>query len=111
MPFRALKAFAATFAYLSQHWPTLLKSMWLPALFVAGLQLYAAPGLLSAFAGLALLGPNPEPDKAAAAISGLGGSVIWFVVAGFLFFPMLTVASLRHIVRGEEPRLPFYFAF
>jgi hypothetical protein len=111
MNFRARKAFAATFAYLSRHWLTLLKAMWLPALFVAGLQLYAAPALFTAFAELALLGPNPEPEKAAAAMSGLGGSIIWFIVAGFIFFPMLTVASLKHIMRGEEQRLPFYVAY
>lgn len=111
MTFRAPKAFAATFAYLAQHWPTLLKAMWLPALLVAGLQLYAAPPLFTAFAEMALLGPNPEPEKATAAMSGLGGSLIWYVVAGFIFFPMLTVASLKHIMRGEEQRLPFYFAY
>jgi hypothetical protein len=111
MNFRARKAFAATFAYLSQHWLALLKAMWLPALFVAGLQLYAAPAFFTAFAELALLGPNPEPEKAAAAMSGLGGSIIWFIVAGFIFFPMLTVASLKHIMRGEEQRLPFYVAY
>ncbi|MDZ7629286.1 MAG: hypothetical protein U5J99_12880 [Parvularculaceae bacterium] len=106
-----LKAFAATFAYLAEHWLMLLKAMWLPALIITALQLYAAPGLFNGVAELALLGPNPEPEKAAAAMSGLGGSFIWYIVAGFIFFPMLTVASLKHIVRGEEQGLPFYFAY
>lgn len=111
MNFRVFKAFAATFAYLAEHRLMLIKAMWLPAAAITALQLYAAPALFNGLAELALLGPNPQPEKAAAAMSGLGGSIIWFVVAGFIFFPMLTVASLKHIVRGEEQRLPFYFAY
>lgn len=111
MRFRTLKAFAATFAYLAAHWPLLLKAMWLPALILAGLQIYAAPSLFSSMAEFVLLGPNPDPEAAAAAFSRLGGAMIFYFVAGFIFFPMLTVASLRHIIRGEERRLPFYFSY
>lgn len=111
MNFRVLKAFAATFAYLSRHWPVLLKAMWLPAVAITALQLYAAPTLFNGLAGMILLGPNPAPEAAAAAFSTFGGSLIWYVVAGFIFFPMLTVASLRHIISGEEPRASFYFNY
>lgn len=111
MNFRILKAFAATFAYLGRHWPVLLKAMWLPASAITALQLYAAPTLFNGLAGMILLGPNPAQEAAAAAFATFGGSLIWFVVAGFIFFPMLTVASLRHIISGEEPRAPFYFNF
>ncbi len=111
MGFRAFKAFAATFAYLAEHWLLLLKAMWAPALILTGLQLYAAPGLFSALSEFATLGPNPEPEAAAAAFSRLGAAGVFYLLAGLIFFPMLTVASLRHIVRGEEPRLPFHFAY
>jgi len=111
MGFRVFKALAATFAYLAAHWLLLLKAMWLPALAVTGLQLYAAPGLFGALAEFALLGPNPAPEAAAAAFSRLGAAGVFYLIAGLIFFPMLTVASLRHIVRGEAPRLPFYFAY
>ncbi len=111
MTFGILKAFAATFAYLAQHAVLLLKAMWLPALVLAGLQLYAAPALLGAIAELAVLGPNPDPEAAAAAASRLGGSGAYYLLAGVVFFPMLTVASLLHIMRGEEARLPVYFNF
>jgi hypothetical protein len=111
MRFSVLKAFAATFAYLARHWLLLLKAMWLPALLVAGLQLYAAPALLGAMAEFVLLGPNPDPEVAAAAFSHLAGAMIFYLLAGFVFFPMLAVASLRHIIRGEETRLPFYFNY
>jgi hypothetical protein len=111
MNFRVFKAFAATFAYLAGHWPLLLKAMWLPALIITGLQLYAAPSLFNGLAELALLGPNPAPEAATAAFRTFGGSLIWYVVAGFIFFPMLTVASLRHIIRGEDLRAPFYLNY
>jgi hypothetical protein len=111
MRFRVLKAFAATFAYLSQHWLTVLKAMWLPAIVIAGLQIYAAPALLSSMAGFATLGPNPDPETAAAALSRLGGALIFYLIAGLIFFPMLTVASLNHIIRGEDHRLPFYLNY
>lgn len=111
MRFSVSKAFAATFAYLSQHWLLLLKAMWLPGLIVAGLQLYAAPTLLAAMAEFALMGPNPDPETATAAFSRLGGALIFYFIAGFIFFPMLTVACLRHIVRGDDLRLPFYFNY
>lgn len=111
MGFRVIKAVAATFAYLSQHGLTLLRAMWLPGLIVAGLQLYAAPSLFASMAEFTRLGPNPDPAAAAAAFTRLGGSVIFYLIAGLIFFPMLTVASLKHIVRGEEQRLPFYFNY
>lgn len=111
MKFRILKAFAATFAYLAGHWVLLLKAMWLPALIITGLQLYAAPSLFNGLAEMILLGPNPAPEAAAAAFSSLGGSLIWYVVAGLIFFPMMTVASLRHVIRGEGQQAPFYFNF
>ncbi len=111
MNFRILKAFAATFAYLAGHWPLLLKAMWLPALIMAALQLYAAPRLFSGLADMILLGPNPAPEAATAAFASFGGSLIWYLVSGFIFFPMLTVASLRHIIRGEEPSAPFHLSY
>jgi hypothetical protein len=111
MNFRILKAFAATFAYLAGHWPLLLKAMWLPALIMTGLQLYAAPKLFAGLGGMILLGPNPAPEAATAAFASFGGSLIWYVVSGFIFFPMLTVASLRHIISGEEQAAPFYLNY
>jgi len=111
MNFRVFKALAATAAYLGRHWPLLLRAMWLPALIITGLQLYAAPTLFNGLAEMVLLGPNPAPEAAAAAFATFGGSLVWYVVAGFIFFPMLTVASLRHIISGEEPRTPFYLNF
>ncbi len=111
MNFRILKAFAATFAYLAGHWPLLLKAMWLPALAMAALQLYAAPKLFAGLADMILLGPNPAPEAATAAFASFGGSLIWYVVSGFIFFPMVTVASLRHIIRGEAQTAPFYFNY
>jgi hypothetical protein len=111
MQFRILKAFAATFAYLAGHWPLLLKAMWLPALIMTGLQLYAAPKLFTGLAEMLLLGPNPAPEAATAAFAAFGGSLVYYVVSGFIFFPMLTVASLRHIIRGEEQAAPFYLNY
>lgn len=111
MNFRILKSLAATFAYLAGHWPLLLKAMWLPALAMVALQLYAAPQLFTGLAEMILLGPNPAPEKATAAFASLGGALIWYVVSGFIFFPMLTVASLRHIIRGEEQAAPFYLNY
>lgn len=111
MNFRILKAFAATFAYLAGHWPQLLKAMWLPALAMVALQLFAAPQLFAGLAEMILLGPNPAPEAATAAFASFGGSLVYYVVSGFIFFPMLTVASLRHIIRGEEQTAPFYLNY
>lgn len=111
MRFPVLKAFGATFAYLARHAFDLLKALWLPTALVTALQCYALPPLFSSLASLVALGENPEPSEAAAVLGEMGKWMLILLAGSALLFPMMTVASLAHIVRGDERRTPFYFQY
>lgn len=111
MRFPVLKAFSATFAYLARHAIDLLKALWLPAVLIVALQLYALPPLFSSLASMVALGEHPEPSEAAAVLGQIGKWTLILLAGSALLFPMMTVASLIHIVRGDERRAPFYFQY
>jgi hypothetical protein len=111
MRFPVFKAFSATIAYLARHWPDLLRALWLPALLLVALQLYAMPPLFAAISAMIGLGDNPEPAEAAAAIGELAKWLFVLTAGSAIAFPMLTVASLAHVIRGDTNRLPFYFRY
>ena len=111
MAFPVMKAFRTTLAYLQQHAPDLLKALWLPAVLLVALQFYAISPLFTAMAAILELGDNPDPAEAAAF---LGEFVKWgalLTLGSAIVIPMMTVASLRHIVRGETQREFFYLRY
>ena len=108
MKLPVLKAFGATLAYLARHAPTLFAAMWLPALMLIAGSAYAMPQYMESMMEFSNADPAagipsfpPEFFRSMGIMMG----------AGALFYPMLTVASLRHLVRGDELKAPFYFSF
>ncbi|HNS85906.1 MAG TPA: hypothetical protein PKH09_03315 [Parvularculaceae bacterium] len=111
MAFPVIKAFKTTFAYLQSRAVELLKALWLPVALLVALQIYAAPPFFDAMIKILELGPEPDPAEAGA---HLGAFMKWggFLVLGSaLLMPMATVASLRHIVRGDDLGGFFYFQY
>lgn len=111
MFFPVRTAWSATLAYLARHAVGLLKALWLPALLLTVLQMWAAGPLLTAFARLLDLGPNPAPAEAMATLGAIGKWMLVVMAGGALLYPMLAVASLRHLVRGDPMPAPFYFRY
>lgn len=108
MKLPVFKAFGATIAYLVRHAPTLLAAMWVPALLLIAGTAYAMPQYVESV--LAISSADPEagiPSFPPEFIRSMG----IMMGAGALFYPMLTVASLRHLVRGDELKAPFYLSF
>lgn len=111
MKFPVFKAFSATLAYLARHAIDLLKALWLPTLLLTALQFYALAPMFGAMSSLVALGDNPDPTEAVALFGDFAkwGGVL--MVGTAIVMPMMTVASLTHLLRGEEIRLPFYFRY
>jgi len=108
MKLPVLKAFGATLAYLVKHAPTLFAAMWLPALLLIAGTAYAMPQYMESMMAFS----NADP---AAGIPSFPPeffrSMGIMLGASVLFYPMLTVASLRHLVRGDDLKAPFYLGF
>lgn len=111
MKFPVIKAVGATFAYLGRHAVDLAKALWLPSALLVALQLYATAPLFEAMAALISLGEHPEPTEAAAALGGLGKWALVMMAGSAIAYPMMTSASLIHIVRGETLKAPFYLRY
>ena len=111
MKFAVMTAFSATFAYLARHAVDLLKALWLPTALTVALQLYAIGPLMMALAGLLALGDNPDPAAALAASAGVGKWALILTVGYALLYPMMTAASLVHLVRGDQVKAPVYLRF
>jgi hypothetical protein len=111
MQFPALKAFAATFAYLSSHAFYLAKALWLPAALLTAAMAYALPSLFEAMSVMIGIEQDADPQEAMAAIGALSSPLLIVLLASALFQPMLIVASLKHLIRGEKIKAPFYIGF
>lgn len=111
MKFPVIKAFGATFAYLAQHAVDLVKALWLPVALLVGLQFYAMTPLFEAISSVIALGDNPDPAEAAPLLGELGKWGLVLTAGSAVAYPMMTVASLRHVVRGDELKTPFYLRY
>lgn len=108
MKFPVFKAFGATLAYLGRHGLDLFKAMWAPALLLMAAMAYAMPQYMETAMTFSEIEPGagvpslpPEFFRSMGVIFG----------ASMLFFPMLMAASLRHLVRGDTLKAPFYLSF
>lgn len=111
MKLPVFKALGASFAYVLTHGLDLLKALWLPQLLFTAAILYALPKYMGPMLAVMELGPNPDP---AAAVAAMGSAIPWLgliLVAAFIFQPMSYVGAMRHVLRGEELRSPFYVGF
>lgn len=111
MGFPVIRAFSATFAYLMRHGADLLKALWLPVGLIVALQLYVMPSFFSSLSSIIALGENPEPSEAASALGDLAKWGLVLTAGSAIAYPMITVASLRHVVRGDELKAPFYLRY
>lgn len=111
MKFPVGKALAATFGYLAQHALLLLQSLWLPTLLLTAAIAWQSGPYMEAALSLVELGPNPEPNAAMAVMGPIGKSVGVMFLAALICYPMIAVASLRHVVRGDTLKAPFYLGF
>lgn len=106
-----LKAFSATFAYVFRHGGDLAKALWLPALLLVAVEFYAMPPFFSGLGALIELGEGAAPEDVAPVLLEILKWAFVLTVASAILYPMMTVASLRHLVRGETLAAPFYLRF
>ena len=111
MKYPVFKAFGATFAYLAARWLHLVKALWFPAALLVGLQLYTMTPFLTAVSSIIGLGENPDPAEATVHLGELGKWGLLMMAGSAVAYPMMTVASLVHIVRGEELKAPIYLRY
>lgn len=111
MKFPVTKAYSATIAYLMRHGVDLIKALWLPTALLVLLQFYAMPSFFAAMSSLIALGEHPDPAEAAIALGGVGKWALVLIAGSMIAYPMMTAASLIHIVRGETLKAPFYLRY
>ncbi|MBI1365649.1 MAG: hypothetical protein GC153_06785 [Alphaproteobacteria bacterium] len=111
MKLPVLKAFAATLAYAGSNAAHLLKALWLPVLGLVAAQLYVMPKLFTQMGALLELGHGARPEEVFAAMGPVFGAIALMFLASAIFQPMIVVAALRKLIRGDDLRLPFYFNY
>lgn len=111
MRFPIMKAFGATIAYLAQHAVDLVKALWLPVLLLMAAMATIMPDYLDSAAALLALGANPDPNAMVSAAAPLIRAGAILMLASAVFYPMMIVAALRHVVRGDRQKMPFYLGF
>ena len=111
MRFPVFKAFAAGLAYIFTQFLTLLRILWLPALLMMAINFALLPTVMEA--QLAMLEIDPEADPAAVfeTMGPMFKTMGIMYLAAAIFYPMMMAGVLRHVTRGEAPRLPFYLRF
>lgn len=111
MRFPVMTASGAWLAYLATHAVTIFSILWLPAAIMVAVNFAVMPQMLEA--QIALAGVE-ESDDPAAVLEALGPVMrtagISYAVAA-LAYPMMYAGLLRHVIRGDAPRLPFYLRF
>ncbi len=111
MKFPVFKAFGATLAYLTGHAVDLIKALWLPALLLVAAMAAVMPGYLDAAIAMLDLGPTPDPNAVLAVVGPMMSSMGLLLLVSAVLYPMMIVGALRHVVRGDEQKLPFYLGY
>ena len=104
------KAFGASLAYMATHALELLKALWLPTAILTAVSIWTLPGYLGPLLEFVAVAENPSPE----AFAILMPAAKWigiYLLASLVLYPMIYVGAMRHILRGERLRLPFYFQF
>lgn len=105
------RAIAASGAYVVAHIADLLRVLWLPTLLLVAALFFVLPRYMGPMAEIAAMGPAPDPS---AVIALMGPAFKWIgaaLLANAVFYPIAYAGVLKHVVRGESPRLPFYLRF
>lgn len=109
--FPAVKAFAASLAYFGTHAGTILKILWLPTLILTALNVYAMPAMFDAQFALMEAEEAGDPDAVIAAMAPILRVSGLLYLAAAIFYPMMLAGVLRHLIRGQAPKLPFNISF
>ncbi len=109
MKFPVFTAFFAALAYLAAHALTLLKIMWLPALALVAALAAIMPSALDAQLNAAAGGADPAAALASAGAIFKSMGLLYLVMA--IVYPMMIAGVLKHVVRGDAPKLPFYLGY
>ncbi|MEZ5920287.1 MAG: hypothetical protein R3C60_02940 [Parvularculaceae bacterium] len=105
------KAVAATFAYLARHGVELFMALWLPALLFTAANGWSSGQMFDAQIALHNLGDHPNPTEAMTAMGPVFKTMALMLALISILYPMMIVASLRHVVRGDRLKAPFYLGF
>lgn len=106
-----LKAFGAGLAYFGSHAPGLLKAIWLPTLIMTAVTVYALPRYMEPMLAVMEMGPEPNPQ---AAMAAMGPGIRWLGIlflSSLILYPMVNVGAMRHVLRGDTLKAPFYLGF
>jgi hypothetical protein len=111
MKLPVLKAVGAGLAYLTTHFGAVLKALWLPTLLMMAVFAYVMPPYFQAMIEISSFESGSDPQ---ALFAAMGPAMKWMgllYLSMAILYPMMIAGVLRHIVRGESPKLPFYFQF
>ena len=116
MKFPVFKAFFATLGYVAAHFFTLVQILWLPSLLIIGANwAYMSATMDMQFALLSYGDGSADPSAPSVIPAELFGKAFLYAGAMYLamaiLYPMMFAGVLRHLVRGEAPKLPFYLRF
>lgn len=105
------KALGASLSYIGAHFFTLIKIMWLPALLLTGVMAYVMPTVMDAQMQLIAVEETGDPADVLALLGPIFKSSGLMYLAAAIFYPMIMAGVLKHVIRGDAPRLPFYLQY
>ncbi|WDI30351.1 hypothetical protein PUV54_10310 [Hyphococcus flavus] len=111
MRFPVFKALGASFAYLGAHFLTFLKLVWLPAALLTGVMAYAMPQMMDAQMQMLAIEESGDPNEIFSVLGPIAKTSGLIFLASLVLYPMLIAGVLKHIIRGDAPRMPFYLSF
>ncbi len=111
MKFPVFTAFSAGLAYIVTHFFTIIKILWLPTLLLIAVQVYLMPSMIDAQMQLDSVEASGDPTAMFAAMGPMLRTSGLLYLAMAIIYPMMIAGLLRHVIRGEAPRLPFYLWF
>ncbi|MBI1359810.1 MAG: hypothetical protein GC155_05930 [Alphaproteobacteria bacterium] len=103
------KAIGATLAFILQHGLAVLKIAWLPAVLMCGIYLLIMPPYMNQIAAMPMdqMAPQQTMSRMLATLPMMG----LLMAASVLVNLVLISGLMKLLIRGEQPRLPFYLSF
>ena len=111
MSFPVFKALSASVAYVATHFFTLIKILWLPTLLLVAAMAYVMPGMMDAQMQMVAAEDAADPSAVFSVMGEMFKASGLIMLASAILYPMITAGVLKHVIRGQAPRLPFYLQF
>lgn len=111
MKLPVFKALGASLSYIGAHFFTLIKILWLPSLLLTGAMAYVMPTVMDAQMQLIAVEETGDPADVLAVLGPIFKSSGLMYLAAAIFYPMIMAGVLKHVIRGDAPRLPFYLQY